>query len=314
LQSSFERELDARFDEAFTGPGTTTEERSVTLEPGLTIEDRDELKRTFDQIAALHLRPVRDFMVEVRHGRAPTTWTVPCRAAIIQLRKAASQLEREDLSAGLDLLDEALETAGKASEPLVGEGDREALLSAYETLVPVAPEALTLDGERERREPIIVRSLLLQTEDVEFVTVGKLFGAGLNDLSTLLVASADEMAVTANIPLDLAKRIVETLSAYRTSFGVTTGSADLASERQHLVALLDRLRDVDLAFEKASTKWSPEALAAKQRLRATRATVLLQVDVMLARIGETEQVDSLKRLPVRGRIERLGSFLSGFVA
>jgi hypothetical protein len=315
LQDSLEQELEDNFRTAVApAQHAAVAGPPKPPEPTLTDSDREALRKMFDEIAATHLRPIRDVVLEVRYGAAPTSWLRPCRAAIRQLVQAAEQLERSDLSPKLLALDGALADAESTSNGSVEGQARDALLGAYDALVPIAPELLSLESEHGRREPVLVRSLLLQIEGVETVTLEKLWAAGLGELRTLAQAKPEEVSVVCGIEPDVAGAIAARLSRFVRELGGTLSTADAGAERSRLRALVDSLRTRNEEFEKMAEKWSESAIAAKRRLRVERARVLHEIVVTLARLGEVQRIAVLDRLPYARKINELNQYVTSPLA
>jgi hypothetical protein len=308
LQDSLEAELEQQFSVAVT-PQAPAASPPRPPEPTLTDSDREALRKMFDEIAATHLRPIRDVVLEVRFGNAPTSWLRPCRAAVKQLVQAAEQLERSDLSPKLLALDGALADAESASNGSIDGSARETLLTAYEALVPMAPALLSLEAEQGRREPVLVRSLLMQIAGVETVTLEKLWAAGLGELRTLTQAKPEEIAVVCGIEQDVASAIAARLSSFVRELGGTVSTADAPGERARLRALVESLRARNDEFEKTAEKWSESAIAAKRKIRVERARVLHEIVVTLARLGETDRIGALDRLPYARKINELNQYV-----
>jgi hypothetical protein len=62
----------------------------------------------------------------------------------------------------------------------IAEARAQSLMGAYAKLAELMPEAFGLDGERGRRETIIVHALLQQVPDVRKATIDKIY-AGVHE-------------------------------------------------------------------------------------------------------------------------------------
>jgi hypothetical protein len=203
----------------------------------------------------------------------------------------------------LDALSKQLREAESAGGS-IGDTRRAAIVSAYRA-IPLPDAQLDLDAEHERREAVIVRALLGQVPDLEKVGIEKMFGAGLGRLQTLLAASADDIAATTGIEEATTRRVVETIAAHTRELGGSVAAPDPTGARGRLEALLGALREEHEAFERAAAQWTDASFEEKRRRRLTRGRLLLQVDVVLAQLGEVDHVYALGRLPVHRRIARL---------
>src|SRR5262249_17380028 len=81
------------------------------------------------------------------------------------------------------------------------------------------------------------------------------------------------------------------------------------AERKRLSELLASLRELHQKYEINAADWSDEAQARKKELRQARNEVLLQIKVLLARLGEIGRLNELERLPFERKIDELEKFL-----
>jgi hypothetical protein len=273
-----------------------------------TAADLAEVKRVFEQVAVVHVAQVRDVMLELRYGEASGAWIELTRPALASLRAMAAQIELVDLCKALDEfcagVDATLASGG------VSEVAKTDLLGRYQRLIDQIPQAFELDAERDRREPVIVEALLYQIEGVEKPTIDKLFAVGLNRLEPLLKANADEIAVVANVRVELAAAIVARMAEYRSASASTIAARDQAAERRALHDLLVALSVYNDDFNRAAEAWTDAANARKREARKRRDQVFQQIRVALARLGEREQLARLEKLPFGDRIAALDRFLS----
>jgi hypothetical protein len=267
-----------------------------------------ELRELFSSLAANHMQQVRDFMIGVRWGEAPRDWIPICEPAVASLLRAAKEMDLADLAKGLEGYREALSRAADATGTTIAGATRDSLIASYGKLADLMPEAFGLDGERGRREAIIVHALLQQVPEVRKITIDKIYAAGLASLDNLFLARPDEIAATTGMSESLAERIVEKVQRYRQEIA---GLADAtrAAERNHLAKLASELRDLHSQFESVETAWSEDGHAKKKHLRQARSVALLQVKVLLARLGEVDRLAQLERLPFERKIEQLEGYL-----
>ena len=311
IAETFEKllgDVDARFA-AILEPDTDGGPASVHEGRAVNASDLEGVRELFAQLAAKHMRQVRDFMLDLKWGEAPHSWIAVCEPAVRSLHGAAERLEMEELSAGLDLFGEALGTATAASMPMIDGELRERLIAIYEELIAVMPGAFSLEMDRNQRESVIVHSLLLQIPGVRKVTIERLYAAGLSSLDTMFAAKPDDVADTTGIARDLSERIVAHFQQYRSQLKTTVPDATRTHERERIGALAKQLRAQHDAFEKASDGWSGGDLASKKELRQARAATLLEVNLLLARLGEVERLRAIERLPFDRKVSEIESYL-----
>jgi hypothetical protein len=172
------------------------------------------------------------------------------------------------------------------------------------------PQAFTLDAERDQRESIIIHSLLVQIPDVRKVTVDKLYAAGLTTLEVFFLAKPEDLAATAGIPDWLGGKIVDKFQGYRAEMQSIAPDANRTAERAKLATLIGDLRQQQEGYERASSGWTEDAAEEKKRLRQARQDTLLQINVVLAQLGEVELIHEIEKLPFERRLDRLGAFLA----
>ncbi len=284
-------------------------QRPDTKAGELTGVGLDGVRELFAELATNHMRPVRDFMIDVKWGEASRDWASVCEPAIRSLERAAERLELGELCQGLGAYREALEAAAAATDPTVTGAAKERLLAAYARLTALMPQAFGLDSDRSQREAVIVQSLLLQVPDVRKVTIDKLYGAGLTSLDVIFAARADDIAATTGIPQSLAERIVHKVQQYRRELSTIVPDASRSAERAQVTTLANELRRQHTEFEQAAAGWSEDATAKKRYLRQARDETLLRIKVLLARLGEVQRLTAIERLPYQKKLEMIESFL-----
>jgi hypothetical protein len=302
-------EVDSRFGEIKQASERPPVDGVLADAPGSLAEIRD----LFEQLAANHVRPVREFVIDLRWGEASGEWIAVCCSSVESLRRAAQKLGLVELEAGLQAFARVLQSPGGeagASSAVIDGAARDQILAAYDQLTAVLPKAFALDMDRAQRESLIVQSLLLQIPEVHRVTIERLHAAGLNGISMLAEARSHEVAEAAGISVKLAERIVEAFRAYREDRHAHLPDAMHASERGRVDLLLNELEAHHAAFERAAQAWTPAATAEKARLRRARHKTLMEISVILARIGEIALLQKLEKVPFDRKLDGLRVFLT----
>ena len=279
----------------------------------LTASDLQAVLGTFEDLAVGHAADVRNLMMEVRWGEAQTSWFELARPALKSLRAMAGQVGHAALCTALDgfcvAVDEALRPG---AAPSVGPAMRDRLLGAYAPLAASLPRAFELQGERDRREPLVVRALLSQVPGLEPLMIDKMIGAGLGRLEPLLKARADEVAAVAGLAGEVAAAVVARVQEWKRETPAVLATPDRPATARELVALVRSLSDEHRAFEDAARGWSEGDRKAKKRLRRRREISFLQITIMLARFGEVDLALALEKLSFARRLEELGRLVSRF--
>jgi hypothetical protein len=306
IADTFERLLATDVDQGFAAL-----ERAPGSSPKIDVvlTDLAEVRSLFAQLAANHVRQVRDFMIDVRWSEATIDWVGICEPALSSLRRAAEKLELFELCDALDRFSANL-TGAQANGARTIDGERRtALLRTYDELSAVMPQAFALDLDRSQREGVILQSLLLQVPEVKKVTVDKLYAAGLTTLEAMLLATPGDVVATTGIDETLATRIVARFRQYKEQLRKTIPDATRANEREKVAELTARLRREHFAFEAAATGWTPEADLRRKEHRHARGQTLLDIQVVLAHLGEVDRVREIERLPFDRKLVHLESFL-----
>ncbi len=310
IASTFESLL-GDLDEHF---GNIVENEFQQARPGQdhTASDLGEVRALFAELAAHHMRSVRDFMIDVKWGEATQDWLPVCEPAVRSLHRAADRLEIAELTAALLHFGDALADANKpeaADGKTLTTETRDKLLAAYDKMIELMPQAFALEMDRSQREAVILQSLLLQIPDVRKVTIDKLYAANLTSLDVMFIASVDEIVQTTGIEKWLAQRIVDRFQAYRHEMKAGGVDATRSGEHDKLTMLAAELKTQHAAFEDASAAWMGDAAARRKQMRQARHATLLQIKVLLARLGEVDRLQAIERLPFEQKITELESYL-----
>lgn len=310
IASTFESLL-GDLDEHF---GAIVENEFQQARPGQdhTAGDLGEVRALFAELAAHHMRSVRDFMIDVKWGEATQDWLPVCEPAVRSLHRAADRLEIAELTAALENFANALSDANKpeaADGKTLTTETRDKLLTAYDKMIELMPQAFALEMDRSQREAVILQSLLLQIPDVRKVTIDKLYAANLTSLDVMFIASVDEIVQTTGIEKWLAQRIVDRFQAYRHEMKAGGVDATRSGEHDKLTMLAAELKTQHAAFEDASAAWMGDAAARRKQMRQARHATLLQIKVLLARLGEVDRLQAIERLPFEQKITELEAYL-----
>ncbi|CAN5782177.1 hypothetical protein BH09MYX1_BH09MYX1_19330 [soil metagenome] len=263
-------------------------------------------RELFMQLAAAHVRHVRDFMIDVKAGAATSEWLALCVPAVDGVKRMATQLELRELAEQLDAYLEALKSAAEVSTFSVDGAPRERLLATYAPLITSVPQAFGLDAVKSRREGIIVQSLLLQVEGVRKVTIDKLYAAGLTTLDALYLAKPEEIAQTTGVDASIATRISERFKKYKEDVQSAVPDEGRSAEHKRLEELAKALDEQHGAFERAERD---DDGARKRDMRKAREVTFLEIKVLMARLGEIERLGRIDKLPFGQKVAELTKYL-----
>ena len=286
---------------------------NLTSEPpgagsDLSAQELAEAQRLFLEIAANYLGPVRNLVLEIELGEPSKDWLAVCRPAVNSLRRAADDMDLQALARGLSALLEAIDQADRQPGQLLDARARGAIRDAYLELAATLPQAFSFREERDRREPVIVQTLLLQVSDVRKVALDRLYAAGLTSLDMFFKAKPTDIAEAAGVPRELAERIVARFQRYRRELTQSPPTPQHGRERSQVETLMRKLAEQNQAFD--ATSQSLGHGEEKRRLRQERAATVLELNLVLARLGEVTLIERLERLPFQKKVDELKQYLA----
>src|SRR5262249_3418237 len=117
-------------------------------------------------------------------------------------------------------------------------------------------------------------------------------------------------AAASGIDQDLAQRIVHRFQQYRRTPSVPpAGPNASAAELNEIVRRTTRLKKLHEEFERTDDGWNEDAARDRRRLRKDRETALLDVRVLLARLGEVDVISKIDKLSFAAKIDALESYV-----
>jgi hypothetical protein len=302
--------LDAAFESLSilgddTGPGQSEH-------PDDAIAARD----LFAEIAGHHWRPVKNFIFELKRGTTTKEWIEISRPVLSSILSAAESIAIPEVSRCLEDLDESLAMAQQDERHDVSGESRELILSIYEELAQLLPDAFAVGEEGHRREAIIMHSLLRQVPGIGYVTLCKLYEAGLASLDALFLATPSEMCDTTGVSLTLCQRICDKIQEHRSRSESTSPEQLREGDRRRLAQLVSEMRRHHETFKTACEADHPdESIAAQKRnSRSKRQACALEINVMLAEMGEVGMVEQLEKLAFEQRVLQLEEHLAQHAA
>jgi hypothetical protein len=211
-----------------------------------------------------------------------------------------------ELVGALGAFDAALERAAAEPTTYIGVATGEALTAAYERLRQQMPDAFTPPDRADNRRLILLESLLLQIPSLQRRTLSKLYSAGLNSLGQLGSAKPEELSAVAGIDRELAQAVVDHIQRFEIERSRINPTALRSHLPERLRAIVARLEQLQVEFDLAEQE---DSASRKRVARHGREAAVLELDVAFAEVGEVDLIEELKRCPVRGKIERIESYL-----
>lgn len=263
----------------------------------------------FAQIAANYAIPLKDFMFELQRGTACKNEIELCRPVLNSLRGAVEIMNLLHAVQRISDLDDALLLGlSSADQSLKGE-IRQQILSSYEALVGIMPEAFQLGDEDRKREDIIIKSLLTQIPGLGCVTLEKLYKAGLGSLDTLFVANKEDLAVATGVPLKICELICDKVARHRKEIESLPRDAAQSVWRCRLASIVNNLRE-EIEVARVANGSQGYLASEEQRRRHQRQLYFLEITVILAEMGELNLLSRIHTLSFRRRIRTLDEYLA----
>lgn len=306
-RSEFQRLL----DEVETGFDAilVTSEPTPGQETNKATFDEAQAKRLFDDLVVANAQSIRDLMIEVRLGEPHAAWVDTCKPAMRAILRSAQGMGFAELVGKAQRFLDALEAASSAPPPQEADGPapsvygeaREQLIDGYSELIAFFPEAFSLEQESNLREGLIVRSILGKVEGLQRLALDRIYETGMASLGLFYVSRPRDLAELAQLPLDLAERVVDAFKAYRLWVSTISPDRGRLEERQRLAQLTEELAGIVATYE--------DARAERRALRRRRAAVSADIQLMLARLGQVARAHELEKQAYAARVQALRSYL-----
>ena len=131
-------------------------------------------------------------------------------------------------------------------------------------------------------------------------------------LEMLFLAKPDDLSKTTGIPFRLCKGICDKIQRYKTESHSRPVDTALDSLFKALHKSANELGDQHEKYETLVTSgWNdPDFNEKKKKYRKKRQECSLQINVILAELGEVELVEKMEKLPFDKRIDFLNNYLS----
>jgi hypothetical protein len=268
--------------------------------------DQRAFRDTFAVIAKLHISPLRDLMYHLSVGCTPRAWVTQTRPVLMPLFDAARQTAQSDLLDALSELDTALELAEAETSALVGPVSRGAIQHAYARLGKLLPDAFGPPRSGDGKRMLLLEALLLQVPNVHRRAITKLYAAGISSIQQLLQGGPDELARAAGLDRQLAFAIIEHVSRFARERSGLDPARLRSRVLEQLRALVDRLGQLQTEFERAESAGNQ---VRKKAVRRARDAAVLELQRLVAELGEIELLEELKRSSVRAK----GLLMQGYL-
>jgi hypothetical protein len=301
------------FDEAFDAACRSAMPTHSISVAGSLQNDGDEatVQHLFAQIAANHSQPLRNFVFELRCGTASKDRIEFLRPSLQMIDDAAAKMGLAEAAERIKNFDEVLSMVQARPERLLECETRVLILDSYNEMSEALPEVFRRGEDEQKREDIIIKSLLRQIPGAGCVTFDKLYKAGIGSLEALFLANTADLAAVTSIPVPLCERIADKFQEYHAEALAISHHDPQSSHRARLTSLVAELRCRHEELESTSVGAALNAGLAteRRRRRQLRQQCFLQIIATLAELGEVDLINKIQRLSFRQRLKRLGDHL-----
>lgn len=270
--------------------------------------DLTEARALFDAMVVEHARPVRDFMIEVRLGEPLRAWVDFSMPAIRAILRSAQGMGIGEFAEKIQSFMKALEFAQSGSDRLVRGQVRQAIIDTYSELTAYMPAAFALEQESNRRESVIVHSLLMQVPGLHKVGIDRIYGAGLTSLALFYVARPSDISELTGISVELAQSVVARFRDYRKRTESLSPEHNRAAELAALSELANTLERVVGEYDGQPAGNVGDAK--KRELRRVRGDAMIEIGLQLARLGEVDRLREIEKLPFAARAASVRVFVA----
>ena len=299
---------------AETGPGLgqknapSERPRPSSAPTGEIPNDLTEARSLFDSIVVEYSRPIRDFMIEVRLGEPLRAWVDFCLPSLRAILRSAQGMGIDDFVAKMQTFASACELAQGGSDRLVRGQVRQAIIDSYSDLIAFMPKAFALEQEANRRESVIVHSLLQQVSSLNKVGIDRIYAAGLTSLALFYVARPSDIAELTGVSSELAQRVVDRFRDYRKKTESLSPANNRSDELESLATLAADLEKFSGEYDAIAAGASGDTR--RRELRRLRGDVMIELGLLLARLGEVERLRDIEKLPFAARAKAVRVFLA----
>jgi hypothetical protein len=271
-----------------------------------SVGDQQAFRDTFAIIAKLHISPLRELMYHLSVGCTPRAWVTHTRPVLLPLFDAARQTAQFELLDALSELDTALELAEAENTALVGPVSRGAIQQAYARLGKHLPDTFGMLRSSDGKRLVVLEALLLQVPNVHRRALTKLYAAGIASIQQLLQGSADELARASGLDEKLASSIIEHVARFARERSGLDHARLRSRVTEQMRALIGRLSQLQSEFERAESAGNQ---VRKKAVRRARDGAVLELQRLVAELGEIDLLEELKRSSVRAKVVLMQNYL-----
>jgi hypothetical protein len=281
-------------------------------EGALLSDDDASVQELFCQIAVTYSVPLKNLIFALQSRTAAKKTIEFCRPILHSLRNAAETINLNEAVQRMEQFDAALAEGQFGADLFLKDEVRKKILDAYDALAEAMPETFQFGEESQKRDDIITQSLLAQIPGVGRSTFEKLSRSGLGSLDMLLSANPVDLAAATGIKRKLCVKVCNKVQQYSEEAKERASQSSQSGYHSRLIELSKRLRKLSqrekVGVVSCSTPFSSHRGRSR---RQARNQILLEVNVILAELGELELIFQLQKASPKKQVQILSQFLPG---
>ncbi|MFN8008406.1 MAG: hypothetical protein U0V70_15565 [Terriglobia bacterium] len=280
----------------------------------LQADDAASIHELFCEIASHYSVPMKNLIFAIQSQSATRETVDDCRPILQTLSSAAENIGLQKAVESMAQFDAVLAEGQASVSNDLQEATRLRILDAYQNLAGVLPEIFELGMESQKREEVIIQSLLQGIPGLARKSIEKLHHSGLNNLSMYYSATPEDLAAATGIQKKLCTKICETFGDYHLQTRHRVGHSDRMVHHVLLTELVEKLHQMIGSANAGTRKVGTTEPAGKKPRQQGKSLAILEIQILLAELGELDLLQQFQKATSRKRVKILQDYLSRYNA
>jgi hypothetical protein len=293
----------------------------------LTEQEAREVLEVFGDIAASHVKPLKECVREVernkRLGRpTPVEWIDLVHPSLELLLIAATKLGDEEIYTAMAQLDQAFKRERRQiTGSYLSQEFGDALLARYNRLEEILPSTFALelhaDDLEAKRDSLIAKFILRQLPEIDDRVITKLRFGGLSGYGQFMETPPSEIAQVAEVDLQTAERIFMKFFQYQDVYYRTADP----EKQGKLIALfsicLSSLKELHAETDRLAREELAGIAGSRERRQARivdRQRALWSIFTLLCIRGDLAFIERVQRAPFEARLGLIEGYFNELVS
>jgi len=289
----------------------------------LKASEEKMLMDLYDNIAAAYVKPLKDFIREIRLNRkikkgTSLEWLDVVDPSIHLLQRSAEKMGAQTVFHTLTefrrILHEQKKLKGQAyfSDTAI-----QSILSCYEPLTGILPKTFSLDLSDadldSKKEVLITRFILRQVPELTENKLNRIILAGLSTFDKFMQSSPEEIAAVTGLTHQLSEDVFMKFYQYRQIYYISKDDEYREKFFRMFEAKLNVLREIHAEIEKIAASDESETEEGRkwrESLKQDRQQILQSLFILLCIQEEYDLIESIQQEVYESRIQRLEEYLN----